>query len=106
MSDAPRNATIAVTSTFHAKPGEETRLMDVLRRLAEAVLREESGCLLYLPVRSRHEASRFMLLERYRDEKALTDHANSAHLRDALPDLMGCLASLPELVIYEELDPA
>ena len=94
---------VAITTTLHAKPGCEEALVGVLRALAGTVRREEAGCLLFEPVRSRHEASRFVLLERYRDERALSAHANSAHLRDALPGLMDCLASPPELVVYEAL---
>ena len=95
---------IAVTTTLHAKPGEEKALMDVLIAFAAVVLREEAGCARYEPVRSKHEPTRFLVLERYRDEQALVDHANAAHFAEALPALMKCLASPPDVAIFETFD--
>jgi quinol monooxygenase YgiN len=100
---APRQHDVAVTTVLCAKPGKEGALVAVLRTLSELVLREEPGCLQYVATRSRHEPTRFLVLERYRDEQALADHANSAHLRDAVPDLMDCLESPPEVAIFEPL---
>ena len=97
---------VSITTTLHAKPGWEDALARVLHTLAQIVRREEPGCLLYQPVRSRHHAARFMLLERYRDEQSLLAHANSAHFRDALAGLMECLASPPDLAVYDELGDA
>ena len=95
---------VAVTMTLLAKPGEETALMGALDALAATVRRDEAGCLLYLTVRSPHEPRRFLVFERYRDEQALKDHANSAHLRDALPGLMDCLESPPDVALFEAFD--
>jgi quinol monooxygenase YgiN len=97
---------VSITTILHAKPGSEDALARVLRGLAQSVRREEPGCLLYQPVRSRHHAARFMLLERYRDEQSLLAHANSAHFRDALAGLMECLVSPPDLAVYDELGDA
>jgi quinol monooxygenase YgiN len=94
---------IAVTTTLFAKPGEEQALIAVLDALAEAV-RCEEGCLHYEPVRSPYRPERFLVIERYRDEQALAEHANSMHFRDALPALMDRLASPPDQAVYESLD--
>jgi len=94
---------VSVTTSLHARPGREEALSEVLRELAEAVRREERGCLDYLPVRSRHDPTRFAIFERYRDEKALTDHANSAHLAERFAALMECLVEPPELRLYDAL---
>jgi quinol monooxygenase YgiN len=105
MSESDPRA-VSITTTLHAKPGWEDALSNVLRALAQSVRREEPGCLLYQPVRSRYHAARFMLLERYRDEQSLLVHANSAHFRDALAGLMECLASPPDLAVYDEFGDA
>lgn len=96
-------AAVSVTTTLHAKPGSEEALAAALRSLAARVRCAEPGCLLYQPTRSRHESGRFLVLERYRDERALGAHANSDHLREALPGLMECLAALPEVAVFHEL---
>jgi len=102
MTENGAAGTICVTTTLHAKPGEEAKLIEVLRSLAQQC-RGEPGCLLFEPVRSRHEPGRFLLVERYRDEQGLTDHANSDHMRAALSGLMECVRRPPELVVYEEI---
>src|SRR5262245_32923966 len=94
---------VTVATTLDAKPGQEEALIRVVRALAESVRREEPGCLLYELVRSRFHAARFLLLERYRDERSFSAHANSAHLRSALAELMECLVSPPDLAVYQEL---
>lgn len=95
---------VSVTTCLRARPGRERELGGVLRELAEAVRRAEGGCLQFRPVRSRHDPTRFEILERYRDEQALADHANSPHLAKRFPALMECLAEPPELRIYDTLD--
>jgi quinol monooxygenase YgiN len=99
MRDLDASA-VTVTTAMEAKPGREDALTRVLRTLAERVRSEEPGCLLYQPMRSRHHPSRFLLVERYRDEPSLRAHANSKHLREALAELMECLVAPPELAIY------
>jgi quinol monooxygenase YgiN len=99
MSDA-----VSITTNLRARAGQEQALMEVLRALAESVRREETGCLHYLPTRSRHDPCLFAIFERYRDDQALTDHVNSAHLTQALPALMACVSEPPELRIYEALE--
>lgn len=97
-------ATVAITTTLHAKPERGEVLAEVLRRFAATVRRAETGCLEYRPARSQHEPSRFLVVERYRDAEALSAHANSAHFREILPELMECLESPPAVAVFDELE--
>ncbi len=94
---------VSVTTTLLAKAGCEDRLETVLADLARAVRAGEPGCLLYAPLRSRHERGRFLVLERYRDDAALADHANAEHFRAAFGELMECLVVPPSLALFDDV---
>jgi quinol monooxygenase YgiN len=64
-----------VFARFHAAPGQEERMAQVLREQARAV-RLEPGCLYIQPCRSKREPSRFFLFSRWTDEPAFQVHAD------------------------------
>lgn len=95
--------TVVVTMSLRARAGREDALAGALRELAAVVRREEPGCLEYRAARSQNEPLHFLVVERYRDEEALAAHANSEHLREALPSLMDCLEEPPRVAIFDAL---
>ena len=103
MSDPAAPTCVSVTTVLRAKPGCEAAVEAALDGLARAVRRDEAGCLLYQPVRSRHEPGHFLVFERYRDDAALAAHANAEHFRAVIPELLDCLSEPPALVLYDEL---
>jgi quinol monooxygenase YgiN len=103
MLDDGSPTCVSIATTLHAKPGHESELAAALLGLAASARAHEPGCLLYQPVRSRHEPTRFLVFERYRDEASLAAHANSEHVRAAMPALARCLAAAPAVVVYDEL---
>ena len=94
---------VAVTALLRAKEGREAELEGLLRDLARDVREKEVGCQSWRPVRSLHDPSLYLLIERYADADALTAHANSEHYTEAIPALMDCLATPPELALFDEL---
>jgi quinol monooxygenase YgiN len=64
-----------VFARFHAAPGQEERMADVLRVQARAV-RLEPGCLYIQPCRSKREPAQFFLFSRWTDEPAFQVHAD------------------------------
>jgi len=94
---------VAIVSRLVSRPGRGEELAGIVRELAEKVRANEPGCLDYRLVRSRHAPDAFLLLERYADEEALTEHVNAPHWVEALPGLMECLEGLPEIAIYDEV---
>lgn len=94
---------LSITARLRAKKGEQDALERVLCELERQVLQNESGCLLFRAARSKHDPQLYVLIERYRDEDALADHANSEHYREALPALMERLEGHPEIALFDEL---
>ena len=94
---------LLVETRLQAKPGCEAALEDHLAEFAARV-RSEPGCAGYEVTRSRHDAQRYLVLERYVDDEALTAHANAEHTRDAFPQLMECVERPPELALFDALD--
>jgi quinol monooxygenase YgiN len=94
---------IAVTSELRAKPGCQADLEKRLRELAERVREAESGCSLYLVVRSKHDAQLYLTFARYDDEEALSVHSRARHYTGALPALMDCLEEPPRVALFDEI---
>lgn len=72
---------VTVTAIIHAQEGKAEVLEQLLLEQAEAVLRNEPGCLAYRLHRSVESPSTFMIYEQYVDEAARSLHQNSEHLK-------------------------
>ena len=64
-----------VFARFHAAPGQEDRMAEVLRNQTRAV-RLEPGCLFIQGCRSTREPQQFLLFSRWVDEPAFQVHAD------------------------------
>jgi quinol monooxygenase YgiN len=64
-----------VFARFHAAPGQEDRMAEVLREQTGAV-RLEPGCLFIQGCRSTRERGQFFLFSRWVDEPAFQVHAD------------------------------
>lgn len=73
------SVTLAVT--WIAKPGNEERITEILRRMMP-LTHEEPGCVHYYAHQSPDEPTRFFLYEQYRDEAALEAHSSSDYFKD------------------------
>jgi len=62
-----------------AKPGKEEALKDAILEIVPAV-REESGCIAYLPHVSRDHAATVVMYEVWADQAALDAHAKGPNL--------------------------
>jgi quinol monooxygenase YgiN len=94
---------VAVVTRLTPGAGRQEELARIVGELAQKVRANEPHCLEYRLVRSRHEPGVYLLLERYADDGALTDHVNAAHYAEVVPALMECLDGLPEIAIYDEV---
>ena len=61
-----------VFARFHAAPGQEGRMAEVLREQTRAV-RLEPGCLYIQGCRSKKDSFQFLLFSRWSDEPAFQD---------------------------------
>jgi quinol monooxygenase YgiN len=83
-----------------AKEGEDDRVAELARELAEAS-RAEPGCEAYVPCRDPDDPRSFVLYEQYRDKSAFEEHGASEHFkRLALGGLFELLESR-ERTFYE-----
>ena len=83
--------TVALIVKWVASPGAHDDIADVLRTMRERSL-SEPGCLSYDVYQSSEDPHEFMLVERYRDQAAVTEHTETAYFKEyvlgrALPAL-------------------
>lgn len=69
-----------VIATLIAKPGQQDTLEPLLRGLLEPT-RQEAGCEQYDLHQDLQHPETFYMLERWRDDAALADHDQSAHIQ-------------------------
>src|SRR5262245_61986893 len=66
---------------YRVQPGHGDEVETTLKKMAQAVARDEPGCLLYRAARSVEEPDVFVLYEEYVDEAALLAHRETPHFR-------------------------
>lgn len=71
---------IVLTVQWLANIGDEDKVRDLFRQLAESS-RKEPGCKLYLVHQHRDNRRRFFLYEQYESDAALQAHRESAHFQ-------------------------
>jgi quinol monooxygenase YgiN len=81
-----------VVAHWHAKPGKEERLQEVIAEMTPAT-RAEPGNQVYVAHRSIEDPLHFMLYEVYDDADALKAHSESEHYQrlvagEARPELL------------------
>jgi (4S)-4-hydroxy-5-phosphonooxypentane-2,3-dione isomerase len=69
---------------YRAQPGQGDMVEAALQKMADAVARDEPGCLLYRASRSVEEPDVFVLYEEYVDEAALLAHRDTPHFRELI----------------------
>jgi autoinducer 2-degrading protein len=74
----------ALLARYTAREGQGELVERTLRAMAEAVRREEKGCLIYRAARSIENPEVFVLYEEYESEAALLAHRETPHFRDLI----------------------
>jgi quinol monooxygenase YgiN len=69
-----------VAATWKAKPGEEGRILDVIRTMTP-LSRNEPRCLFYQAQVSPDDPGTFFLYEQYTDAQGYEDHKASSHFQ-------------------------
>lgn len=75
---------VVITVEYHVIPGKLAEVLDALSEMMRRVEAEEPGCLSYDVLRSTDFENRLLLVEAYRDEKALADHGETPHFKSIL----------------------
>ncbi|UOF90356.1 antibiotic biosynthesis monooxygenase [Fodinisporobacter ferrooxydans] len=93
---------IAFTATLTAKPGKEKELEEALIDMVSKVQNEE-GALAYILHRAKHDAAKFTVYEKYKDQAALDYHDSTPHMKELLAKLDLLLDEEIQLNHYEEI---
>lgn len=95
-------ATVHVVARYMAKAGKEEEVRAVLTTLV-APSRREIGCYQYDLLRNPADPREFCFVERWDSEKALDEHAASAHLKTARAQVEGLVEVPPDVRRYHIL---
>ena len=98
----PMPATVHVVARYMAKSGKEEDLKTVLMALV-APSRREIGCYQYDLLRNPSDPRDFCFVERWESDKALDEHAASAHLTTARAQAEGFAEGPPDVRRYRIL---
>jgi quinol monooxygenase YgiN len=95
-------ATVYVVARYVAKSGKEEEVKGVLMTLI-APSRREIGCYQYDLLRNPADPRDFCFVERWEGDKALEDHAASAHLKAARAQVEALVEGPPDVRRYQIL---
>ena len=95
-------ATVHVIARFVAKPGKEPALKSVLNALI-APSRRELGCYQYDLLENPTDPRDFCFVERWDTEKAIDQHGESAHVKQALSQVEGLVETPPDVRRYQQV---
>ncbi len=95
-------ATIHVVARYVAKEGKEDEVKNILMTLV-APSRREIGCYQYDLLRNPADSRDFCFVERWEGDRALDDHAASAHLKAARAQVEGLVDGPPDVRRYHIL---
>ncbi|MCC6789858.1 MAG: antibiotic biosynthesis monooxygenase [Hyphomonadaceae bacterium] len=99
----PQGAVCAIVrvETLSGKSGE---FASILSDLAHRVRNEEDGCTAYHVTRALGSSDHFAVHARFEDWAAFKGHADTAHLKRALPRINALLAAPIAMELYLDVD--
>ena len=93
---------IAVVARLKVLQGQEKKFEDIMLDLAKQVELHEEGCSLFKVCRTQIP-EQYVVLERYKDQKAFDLHQKSEHFKQTIPKLKGVLAGGVEIEELSEI---
>ena len=100
---APQSEGVCVIVRAETRPGVDEELAALLTEFADRVRADEAGCTSYVVTRMMGSREHFAVHVRFTSWEAFRAHAETAHLRDALPRLTALLATPLSMEIFLEL---
>ena len=83
---------IMITAAWRAKKGKEEELKKHLKKMVEAVGKNEPNCLQYTLHQGLDDKTRLFFYERYTDMKAIELHKNTPHFQELIKNTEGLIA--------------
>ena len=99
MRLTPQRLILGVIATLKAKEGSEADLLAALKKLAELVRANESGCLQYDPFVAKDDPATIVMMERYASEDDLAAHGQTPYFKEAGKGMAGFLAGRPDVQV-------
>jgi quinol monooxygenase YgiN len=93
---------LSVIAKIPIKEEKMTEVLELFKQLMAEVAKEE-GTLFYTLNTSKSEPNTLVVMERYRDEAALTAHSASPHLNAFMAQARKLFSDRPEIVFMNEL---
>lgn len=72
----------AIIAYLTTKPGKEAEFQEKMTAQAKRCLANEPGCLQFDVVQDPKDATRFVMLEVYKDDASIKAHTDSQHFKD------------------------
>ncbi len=76
---------MAILAYLTAKPGKEAEFKEKMTAQAKRCLANEPGCLQFDVVQDPKNATRFVMIEVYKDDAAIKAHQDTQHYKDFRP---------------------
>ena len=76
---------MAILAYLTAKPGKEVEFKEKMTAQARRCLANEPGCLQFDVVQDPKNATRFVMIEVYKDDAAIKAHQDTQHYKDFRP---------------------
>ena len=93
---------ITVIARMTAKDGDGPALEQVMAELAGQVRAKEQGCALYQLCKTQ-EPHKYVMIERYADQQALSTHTQTEYFRAAMPKLGALLEGRAQIELLTEV---
>jgi len=88
-------------ATFKVQEGKQAEFESVMRDLMKEVHANEPDVPVYQLVKSKKEANKYVMIERYATAEARKAHGETAYFKAAMPKFMACLEGALELNSFE-----
>lgn len=99
----PPSGPVCAVVRVETRAGSGGEFISIVSDLAHKVRNEEDGCTSYVVTRAMGSPDHFAVHARFEDWTAFKDHADTPHLKRAMPRINALLVSPLALEIYLEV---
>ncbi|MDQ0218099.1 antibiotic biosynthesis monooxygenase [Peribacillus cavernae] len=93
---------IVAQTVFIAKQDHESSVSSIIQELITETAKEE-GCLQYEGFQERRNPATFVVLEKWRDKEAFSQHSKQPHLADSINKMEDLLEKPFSITFYNQL---
>jgi quinol monooxygenase YgiN len=94
---------ISVVAKLVVQDGKAEETIEAFKAMLPKVA-QEKGTLLYSLNRNPNDPNTIVVIERYTDKDALTEHSSTPHFKEFSKKLGAVLAGKPDIAVLEEIE--